>query len=285
MEHRFSNLLGATLAYKIFGRLLESPPPRLIIKPREGDMNDERSKSSLDEIIGETPQLKQMLQLAMKVAATDAPVLILGESGSGKRLIARSVHRISARRHEGFVTVNCAALDENSLGPYIFGGGDQAKKPGQLEVANKGILFLNEIALTPLGVQSRLLRLLERREFEQVGSTHTIPANVRLIASTKYDLGERVAEGTFHEALYNQLNIFPIKVPSLRERRDDIPLLANYFVQQFARRMNKTIDLIPNEIMNMLINADWPGNIRQLENLIERAVVLAEGSALRIPPH
>lgn len=247
-------------------------------------MNDERSKSSLDEIIGDTPQLKQMLQLAMKAADTDAPVLILGEAGSGKRLIARAVHRISARRHEGFVSVNCAALDENSLGPVIFGRGDEVKKPGQLEVANKGILFLNEIALTSLGVQSRLLRLLERREFERVGSTHTIPANVRLIVSTKFDVGERVAEGTFHEALYNQLNIFPIKVPSLRERRDDIPLLANYFVQQFARRMNKTIDSIPHEIMNTLINSDWPGNVRQLENLIERSIVLAEDSGLRIPP-
>ena len=247
-------------------------------------MNDERSKSSLDEIIGDTPQLKQMLQLAMKVAGTDAPVLILGEAGSGKQLIARAVHRISARRHESFVTVNCPGLGENSLGPYIFGGGDEVEKPGQLEVANKGILFLDEIALTPLGVQSRLLRLLERREFERVGNTHTIPANVRLIASTKYDLGERVAEGTFHEALYNQLNIFPIKVPSLRERRDDIPLLANYFVQRFARRMDKTIDSLPNETMSTLVNSDWPGNIRQLENLIERAVVLAEGAALRFPP-
>ena len=247
-------------------------------------MNDQRSKSSLDEIIGDTPQLKQMLQLAMKVAGTDAPVLILGEAGSGKQLVARAVHRISARRHEGFVTVNCAALGENSLGPYIFGGGDEVEKPGQLEVANKGILFLNEIALTPLAVQSKLLRLLERREFERVGSTHTIPANVRLIVSTKYDLGERVAEGTFHEDLYNQLNIFPIRVPPLRERRDDIPLLANYFVQRFARRMDKTIDSIPNELMSTLVNSDWPGNIRQLENLIERAVILAEGSALRIPP-
>jgi len=193
------------------------------------------------------------------------------------------VHRISARRHEGFVTVNCAALDENSLGPHIFGRGDEVEKPGQLEVANKGILFLNEIALTPLGVQSRLLRLLERREFERVGSTHTIPANVRLIVSTKYDLGERVAEGLFHEDLYNQLNIFPIRVPPLRERRDDIPLLANYFVQRFARRMNKTIESIPSEIMSNLINSDWPGNVRQLENLIERTVAQAEGPVLRIP--
>jgi len=247
-------------------------------------VNDERSsKSSLDEIIGDTPQLKQMLHLAMKVAVTDAPVLILGEAGSGKRLIARAVHRISARRHEGFVTVNCAALDENSLGRYIFGCGNEVEKRGRLEVANKGILFLNEIALIPLAIQTKLLRLLERREFERVGGMHAIPANVRLVVSTKYDLGERVAEGMFLEGLYDQLNIFPIRVPPLRERRDDIPLLANYFVQRFARRMDKTIDSIPNETMSTLVNSDWPGNIRQLENLIERTVVQAEGSALRIP--
>jgi formate hydrogenlyase transcriptional activator len=246
-------------------------------------MNDERSSSGLEEIIGDTPQLKQMLQLAMKVAGTDAPVLILGEAGSGKRLIARAVHRISARKNEGFVTINCAALGENSLGPYIFGGGDEVEKPGQLEVANKGILFLNEIALTPPAVQTKLLRLLERREFERVGSTHTIRVNVRLIVSTKYDLGERVAEGTFLEDLYNQLNIFPIQVPALRERRDDIPLLAKYFVQRFSQRMNKTTASIPDEIVSSLLNSDWPGNVRQLENLIERAIAVAEDSALRIP--
>lgn len=262
----------------------ESPPSKAHHEYfRKDEMNEERAKSSLDEIVGDTPQVKQMLQLAMKVARTDAPVLILGEAGSGKRLIARAVHRISARKHESFVTVNCGALGENSLGPYIFGGGDKVEQPGQLAVANKGILFLNEIALTPLAVQSKLLRLLERREFERVGSTHTIPANVRLIASTKYDLGERVAEGMFREDLYDQLNVFPIRVPPLRERRDDIPLLANYFVHRFARRMNKTIDSIPDETMSTLVDSDWPGNIRQLENLIERTVVQAEGSALRIP--
>jgi formate hydrogenlyase transcriptional activator len=244
-------------------------------------MNDERLKSSLDEIVGDTPQLKQMLQLAMKVARTDAPVLILGEAGAGKQLIARAVHRICARRHEGFVAIDCAALGQNNLGPHIFGN---AGKPGRLEVANKGMLFLNEIALVPLDVQTKLLRLLERREFERVSSMHAVPVNVRLVASTKYDLGERVAEGMFHEDLYDQLNIFPLRVPPLRERRDDIPLLANYFVRWFARRMNKTIDSIPNETMDFLLNSDWPGNIRQLENLIERAVVLAEGSALQIPP-
>lgn len=248
-------------------------------------MNDEGSKSSLDDIIGDTPQLKQMLQLTMKAARTDAPVLILGEAGSGKQLIARAVHRISARKHESFVVVNCVALGESSLGSHIFGEANELEKPAQLELANKGIIYLKEIALIPHSVQTKLLRLMERREFERVGSLHSNPVNVRLIASTKYDLGERVAEGMFHEHLYDQLNIFPIRVPPLRERRDDIPLLANYFVQRFARRMNKAIDSIPDETMSSLLNSDWPGNVRQLENLIERSVVLAEDSALRIPPH
>ncbi len=247
-------------------------------------MNDEGSKSSLDDIIGDTPQLKQMLQLAMKAARTDAPVLILGEPGSGKELIARAIHRISPRRHESFVTVNCAGRGGASLASHIFGEAIDVEKPtiGQIEAADKGILFLNEIALAPPGVQTKLLRLLEHREFERMGSVHSIPANVRLIASTKYDLGERVAEGTFQEDLYDQLNVFPIRVPALRERRDDIPLLVNYFVQRFARRLNKPINSIPDETMNSLVNSDWPGNVRQLENLIERAVALAEGSVLRI---
>jgi DNA-binding NtrC family response regulator len=247
-------------------------------------MKDEGSRSNLNEIVGDTPQLKQVLQLAMKVAGSDAPVLILGESGTGKELIARAIHRISPRRHESFVTVNCAAPGERSLASLIFGEANEGGKTtvGQIEAANNGMLFLNEIALVPLGVQTKLLRLLEHRQFERIGSVHSIPANVRLIASTKYDLGERVAEGTFQEDLYDQLNVFPIRVPPLRERRDDIPLLANYFVQRFARRLNKPVNSIPDQTMSSLVNSDWPGNVRQLENLIERAVALAEGSVLRI---
>jgi len=244
-------------------------------------LNDE-SKSSLYDVIGESPQLKQMLQLVMKVARTDAPVLILGERGSGKQLIARAVHRVSARKHESFITINCGALDESSLGRYLFGEANEVMKPSQLEMANKGVLFLKEISLIPLGIQTKLLRLLERREFERMGSTRTIPANVRLIVSTKYDLGERVAEGTFHENLYDHLNVFPIRVPPLRERRDDIPLLAKYFVQRFSQRMNKTTDSIPDEIVSSLFNSGWPGNVRQLENLIEQSVAQAEDSALPI---
>ena len=162
-------------------------------------MMDEGPGTDLDEIVGDTPQLKQVLQLAMKVAGSDTPVLILGEPGSGRELIARAVHRISPRRHESFVTVNCASPGERSLASHLFGEADEVGKPtiGQLEVGHKGVLFLNEIAVIPLSAQTKLVRLLGRREFERLGSTHRIPANVRLIASTKYDLGERVAEATF----------------------------------------------------------------------------------------
>jgi DNA-binding NtrC family response regulator len=280
--------------------------------------------------------------LAMKVARNDDPVLILGETGSGKESIARAIHRISARRHESFVRLNSATTPGETLESELFGresgslddpvsrktggikpsnladeltffhpenqpnppralkreelerleselfghdGGGEVKsgKIGHLEQANKGILFLDEIAHIPLDLQARLLRLLERREFERQGSTHSLRVNVRLIASTKYDLGERVAEQMFRGDLYDQLNVSPIQVPPLRERRDDIPLLARYFMQKFARRMNKRIESIPAETMGLLMNSDWPGNVRQLENLIERSVVLTEGAALRVP--
>ncbi|HXM21563.1 MAG TPA: sigma-54 dependent transcriptional regulator [Terriglobales bacterium] len=312
---------------------------------------DERSENSFQEIVGESLALQRMLKLAMKVALSDAPVLIFGEAGSGKESIARAVHRISPRRNESFVKVNCAPTADEMLESELFGnergasdypagrktGGiepanpepankemlnsdksavfppDAERKPpgaltqpefewlenqllghekgaegksrkkGYLELANKGILFLDEIAHVPLDLQAKLLRLLERREFERLGSTHSIPVNVRLIASTRYDLGERVAEQMFRGDLYDQLNVFPIRVPPLRERRDDIPLLARYFVQKFARRMNKDIETIAPETMDALLNYDWPGNVRQLENFIERSVIFTDGSTLQAP--
>jgi formate hydrogenlyase transcriptional activator len=250
-------------------------------------MEDERSDNNLQDIMGQSPVLKRTLQLAMKVARSDVPVLILGEAGSGKELIARGVHRISVRRNESFVKVNCATAGDGTLESKLFGHAEEvegkSREIGQLEVANKGVLFLDEIAHIPLELQAKLLRLLERREFERLGSTRSIPVNVRLIASTKYDLGERVAEEMFRDDLYDQLNVFPIRVPPLRERRDDIPLLAHYFMQKFARRINKHIESIPIETMNFLENSDWPGNVRQLENLIQLSVVLSEGPALQVP--
>jgi len=247
---------------------------------------DERSDNSLQDIMGQSPELKRMLQLAMKVARGDMPVLILGEGGSGKELIARGIHRISLRRNESFVKVNCAAADDRKLERELFGYAEEhdGKNPkiGQVEAANKGILFFNEIADLTLDLQAKLLRLLERREFQRVGNAQSVRVNVRLIASTKYDLGERVAEEIFREDLYDQLNVFPIRVPPLRERRQDIPILTHYFMQMFARRLNRPIESIPAESMNFLMNSDWPGNVRQLENLIQQSVVLTEGPTLRV---
>jgi formate hydrogenlyase transcriptional activator len=250
-------------------------------------MEDECSDNSLQDIMGQSPALKRMLHLAMKVARSDAPVLILGEDGSGKELIARAIHRISLRRNESFVKVNCGLSGDRKLESELFGRADQpegeSRKSGQAEAAHNGVLFLSEIADLPLDLQARLLRLLERREFERVGSANSIRVNVRLIASTKYDLGERVAEEKFREDLYDQLNVFPLRVPPLRERSDDIPLLAGYFMRKFARRLDKNIDSIPADTMSCLMNSDWPGNVRQLENLIQLSVVLSEGPELRVP--
>jgi len=250
-------------------------------------MEEERSENSFEEIVGDSPALKRMLRLAMKAARNDAPRLILGEAGSGKELIARAIHRISVRRNESFVKIDCSTADEGVLECDLFGRAAEAdgkgQKTGRMEMANKGILFLDGIAQLPLGIQAKLLRLLERREFERVGSTHSVRVNVRLIASTKCDLGERVAEEMFHDDLYDQLNIFPIPVPALRERREDIPLLAHYFMQTFGRRISKQIESIPAETMSLLMNSDWPGNVRQLENLIQLSVVLNEGPTLRVP--
>ena len=248
---------------------------------------ENRAEKEFEEIVGDSPALRRMLRLAMKAARSDAPLLILGEPGSGKELAARAIHRISVRRNESFVKINCAAAAQGMLERDLFGDATEAEeksqKIGQVEAANKGILFLNEIAQVPLGTQAKLLRLLERREFERLGSTHSIRVNVRLIASTKYDLGERVADEMFRDDLYDQLNVFPIRVPPVRERREDIPLLARYFMEKFARRMNKDIETIPDETMTFLANFDWPGNVRQLENLIQLSVGLTEGATLQVP--
>lgn len=247
---------------------------------------EERPENSFLEIVGESPGLRRMLKLAIKVARKEAPVLILGEAGSGKELIARAIHRLSIRRNESFVKVNCATAMDGTLDSELFGhqrGSAGTRKIGHVELANNGILFLDKIAHVPLDLQAKLLRLLEHREFERLGSAYSIPVNVRLIATTQYDLGERVAEQTFRDDLYDQLNVFPIRVPPLRERRDDIPLLVRYFVQVSAHRMNKHIEGIPAEAMSFLSNCDWPGNLRQLETLIERAVAVTEGPELQVP--
>jgi len=255
-------------------------------------MEDKHSTECFQEIVGESPALTRMLKSAMEMALADAPLLILGEAGSGKEAIARAIHRISARRHQSFVKV-CATAAGGVLERTLFGSerrlspepadrsGGRPESAG-LDLANNGILFLDEIAHIPLDLQGRLLWLLERGEFRRVGGTFGIQVNVRLIATSRYDLGERVAGQMFRAALYDRLNEFPILVPPLRERRDDIPLLARYFMQKFARRLNKRVESIPAETITFLMNSGWPGNVRQLENLIERSVAVTTGPVLRL---
>ena len=245
-----------------------------------------RPGSGSEEIVGDSPALNRVLAFAKRVASNDVPVLITGEPGSGKESVARAIHRVSPRRTESFVKVRCAMTGaglESELFGYEKGAFDGAShdKTGRLELANKGTLFLDEIAKFPLDRQPKLLRVLQRGEVERLGSTRTIRVNVRLIAATRHDLKKVVAENRFREDLYHQFSTSLIQVPPLRERREDIPPLVHYFVQKFARRMNKHIESIPPETMDAMLDYHWPGNVRQLENFIERSVILTEGSSLR----
>ena len=246
------------------------------------------SEPDFDGIVGQSPVLKAVLALAREMAVRDAPVLILGETGSGKESMARAIHRISGRRNHSFVKVNCATTAEEQLESELFGhqkeSSDDAisQTTGPLELANKGTLFLQEIARVPLELQPNLLRVLKSGQFEPLGSTRLIRVNVRWIASSRHDLTKRGLH-RFREDLYDQFNAAALQVPSLRERREDIPLLVTYFVEKFARRMNKRITTVPTEIMNALMKSDWPGNVTALEGFIERAVILTDGSTLHAP--
>jgi formate hydrogenlyase transcriptional activator len=248
-----------------------------------------RSHLHFEEIIGESPALKQVLDQVAIVAASDATVLILGETGTGKGLIARAIHRTSKRKDRGLVTLNCAAIPTGLLESELFGHekgaftGAVSQKVGRLELADKGTLFLDEIGEIPLELQPKLLRVLQDHEFERLGGTRTIKVDLRLIAATNRDLARSVAEKEFRSDLFYRLNVFPIRLPSLRERREDIPLLVRYFVRKFARGMDRGIETVPSETMNTLVNWHWPGNVRELENFIERSVILTEGTALRAP--
>jgi formate hydrogenlyase transcriptional activator len=242
-----------------------------------------------EEIIGESPALKQVLDQVAIVAASDATVLILGETGTGKGLIARAIHRTSKRKDRSFVTLNCAAIPTGLLESELFGHekgaftGAVSQKVGRLELADQGTLFLDEIGEIPLELQPKLLRVLQDHEFERLGGTRTIKVDLRLIAATNRDLARSVAEKEFRSDLFYRLNVFPIRLPSLRERREDIPLLVRYFVRKFARTMDRGIETVPSETMNTFINWHWPGNVRELENFVERSVILTEGTALRAP--
>jgi formate hydrogenlyase transcriptional activator len=250
---------------------------------------DLTTEYGFDEIIGHSVALKRVLKQVETVASTDATVLILGETGTGKELIARSIHQLSPRGQRSIIKLNCAAIPAGLLESELFGHergaftGAISQKVGRLELAHHGTLFLDEIGELPLELQPKILRALQEKEFERVGGTRTIPVNVRLIAATNRDLGQMVADKQFRSDLYYRLKVFPITLPPLRERREDIPLLVRSFVDRHARRMNREITSIPTEVMQALTNWDWPGNIRELENFVERAVILSKGPALRAP--
>jgi formate hydrogenlyase transcriptional activator len=232
-----------------------------------------RAELNFEEIVGESPALKHVLTQARTVAPSDASVLILGETGTGKELIARAIHRMSSRKDASFIKLNCAAIPTGLLESELFGHergaftGAISQKVGRLELADKGTLFLDEVGEIPLELQPKLLRVLQDQEFERLGSTRTIRVNIRLVAATNRDLAKSVAAREFRSDLFYRLNVFPVRMPPLRERVNDVPLLVRYFVQKFARRMNKPIETIPTETMNALVGWEWPGNVRELENL------------------
>jgi formate hydrogenlyase transcriptional activator len=248
-----------------------------------------RTEFSFDEIIGESPALRRTLAQVELAAPAGTTVLILGETGTGKEIIARAIHNLSPRRERTFVKVNCASIPAGLLESELFGHergaftGAVTQKIGRFEFADRGTLFLDEVGDLPLELQPKLLRVLQEHEFERLGGNRTIRVDVRVVAATNIDLAQLVAEKKFRSDLYYRLNVFPIHVPPLRERPEDVPLLVRYFVQKFSRRQNKTVEYIPSPVMDALVNYPWPGNVRELENLIERAVLLSPGKELRVP--
>ena len=250
---------------------------------------EKETRAEFREIVGESPALKTALDLVSIVAPTDSSVLILGETGTGKELIARAIHNLSGRRERAFVKLNCAAIPLGLLESELFGHekgaftGAIAQKTGRFELANKGTLFLDEVGDIPLELQAKLLRVLQEQEFERLGSNHTRTVDLRLIAATHRDLAAMVKQTTFREDLYYRLKVFPICVPALRQRPEDIPRLVRHFVVLYARRMGKRIDTIPSATMDALVRYRWPGNIRELQNFIERAVILSPYTVLRAP--
>jgi formate hydrogenlyase transcriptional activator len=247
-----------------------------------------RSELKFEEIIGKSASLRSVLSQIETVAPTDSTVLIYGDTGTGKELVARALHNLSSRAGNAFVKLNCAAIPTGLLESELFGHergaftGAISQRIGRFELAHNGTVFLDEIGEIPLELQPKLLRVLQEREFERLGGTRTIRSDARLIAATNRDLSAMVDEQKFRQDLFYRLNVFPIRVPPLRERTEDIPLLVRHFVQQFSRRMNKHIDSIASETMKALVRYEWPGNIRELQNVIERAVILSPGPALKV---
>jgi formate hydrogenlyase transcriptional activator len=255
------------------------------------DLLDEplREETEFEGIVGQSSTLRHVLQMVETVATGDATVLLRGETGTGKELVARAIHYRSRRKDRNFVKLNCAAIPTGLLESELFGHergaftGAVTQKIGRLELADQGSLFLDEIGDIPLELQPKLLRLLQEREFERLGSTRTKKVDVRVVSATHRDLEQMILEKQFRSDLYYRLNVFPIFIPPLRERPKDIPLLVQHFVREAARRMNKTVHTVPTETMAALTQYHWPGNIRELENVIERAVILSPGSVLHVP--
>ena len=263
----------------------------------EGESVDESScvhekaqpEDQFEGIIGRSALLRSALDHVRVVAPTDSTVLILGETGTGKELIARAIHNRSARRNRSFIKVNCAAIPSGLIESELFGHergaftGAVARKIGRFELAHGGTLFLDEIGDLPSDLQPKLLRVLQEQEFERLGGTETTRVDVRVVAATSRDLPQMVSDGGFRSDLYYRLNVFPVRVPALRERPEDIALLVRHFVDLYARRMKKPVERVPNDAMEFFAGCPWPGNVRELQNVIERAVILSPGKVLRAP--
>ena len=271
--------------------LLQAIHQAIMRDRRAGQQRGSIAQHNFDDIVGTSATLKAVLEQVQVVAPTDSTVLINGETGTGKELVARAIHKISSRSNRAFVKLNCAAIPSGLLESELFGHekgaftGAVAQKIGRFELANGGTLFLDEVGDIPLELQPKLLRVLQEQEFERLGSTRTIRVDVRLVAATNRNLAQLTAEKQFREDLYFRLNVFPIRVPPLRERAEDIPLLVRHYVCKYAQRMNKQIETIPEPAMAQLCHYSWPGNVRELQNFIERAVILTPGRVLQVQTH
>lgn len=247
---------------------------------------EQEKYSGIEGMIGSSTEMRALTRAINHVAPTDATVLITGETGTGKELVANAIHNLSARKQQPMIKLNCAAIPENLVESELFGHekgaftGALARKIGRFELANQGTLFLDEIGEMPADIQAKLLRILQEGEFERLGSSQTITVDVRIIAATHRDLPQTVAAGRFREDLFYRLNVFPVPIPALRERITDIPELARHFLQHYASKFNKPVNAIPKALLQMLKNYHWPGNIRELQHLIERAVILSSGTEL-----
>jgi formate hydrogenlyase transcriptional activator len=282
--------MGATVAFTDLGSLAGAGFPNNEIDDQQVHLEIEtRSEHCFEDIVGKSSAIQKVFEQVAIVAPTDSTVLLHGETGTGKELMARAIHNLSSRRERPYVRMNCAAIPSGLLESELFGHekgaftGALIQRKGRFELADGGSLFLDEIGDINLELQPKLLRAIQEQEFERLGSSKTISVNVRLIAATHRDLRAMIREENFREDLFYRFNVFPIEIPPLRERREDIPLLVNYFVSKVAGRMRRQIKSIPKRAMETLTNCPWKGNIRELANFIERAVILTRGEELEVP--